>query len=96
MHYILFYDYVPDVVEKRAPHRAGHLQLIKTSFDAGELTLAGAFTEPVDGAAIVFRSEDAAQRFVEADPYVARGVVNAWRIRKWQTVIGDGAVPPQL
>ncbi len=96
MHYILFYDYAPDVVEKRGPFRAAHLKRIIESFEAQDLVLGGAFAEPLDGAALVFRSEDSATRFAEADPYVTGGVVTTWRVRKWQTVIGDGAKPPQL
>lgn len=95
MHYILFYDYVADVAEKRAPYRAAHLKMLTAAFDANEVALGGAFAEPLDGAAIVFRSAEAAERFAKADPYVVGGVVTNWRVRKWQTVVGDGAVPPQ-
>lgn len=96
MHYILFYDYVPDVAEKRVPHRAGHITLLKDSFDAGEMVIGGAFAEPLDGAALVFRSQEAAERFAGVDPYVQHGVVTKWQVRKWQTVVGDGAQLPPL
>jgi uncharacterized protein YciI len=94
MHYILFYEYVADAAEKRTPFRGEHLKLAKQAFDANDLVLAGAFAEPLDGAALVFRSAEAAEKFVQIDPYVKGGVVTSWRVRKWQTVIGDGAVPP--
>ena len=96
MHFILFYDYVPDALEKRAPHRSNHLKLIQAAFDANDLVLAGALVEPLDGAALVFRSAEAAEHFAQADPYVTGGVAKSWRVRKWQTVIGDGAAMPPL
>jgi hypothetical protein len=42
---------------------------------------------------LVFRgpSADAAEAFAKADPYVRNGVVKQWRVRKWNTVVGDGA-----
>ncbi len=97
-HFILFYEVVPDYVERRVPFRAEHLALAKAAAERGELRLGGAYTEPADGAVLVFRGEDdgAARRFVEADPYVRNGLVTAWRIRSWTVVVGadhDGPVP---
>ena len=54
LHYILFYDYVDDAVTKRAPFRAAHLDYARKSYERGELILAGAFADPVDGAVLVF------------------------------------------
>ena len=90
--FVLLYDYVENVVEKRAPFRADHLALANEYLDRGELVMAGAFADPVDGAAFVFSVEDRArvEAFVAADPYVANGLVPAWRIREWTVVIsGD-------
>ncbi len=52
--------------------------------------LAGAFADPVDGAALVFQADDASvvEAFVAADPYVREGLVTNWRIRPWTVVIG--------
>jgi hypothetical protein len=90
MHYILFYDVVDDYVERRAPFREAHLKLAMQAHERGELVLAGALAEPVDGAVLVFRGEspESAEAFVKADPYVANGLVKTWRVRKWTTVIG--------
>ena len=84
MHTILFYDVVDDYVERRAPFRAEHLELGRQAQERGELVLAGALAEPVDGAVLVFRGEspDAAVAFAKADPYVRNGLVKAWRVRK--------------
>ena len=53
-HFLLFYDYVENVVERRAPHREAHLALLGEYVDRGEVVLGGAFANPTDGAAIVF------------------------------------------
>lgn len=89
MHYILFYDAVDDYVEKRGQFRETHLKLARQAHERGELILAGALAEPVDGAVLVFRGEspESAEAFARADPYVANGLVKAWRVRKWTIVI---------
>ena len=54
MHYLLFYDVVADYVELRAAFRAEHLALAKAAHARGELFLAGALSEPTDGAVFIF------------------------------------------
>ena len=89
-HYVLFYDYVEGIEEKRAPFRADHLAHAGAAHDRGEMLLAGAWAAPVDGAAFVFRVDDVARvdAFARADPYVANGLVRGWRVREWTVVIG--------
>lgn len=100
MHYILFYDYVSDYLEKREPLRAAHFAHAKPFLDRGELFLAGAFANPADGAALVFdcNGPNVAERFAENDPYVVNGIVTAWRVREWTTVAGRNAAvkPPEF
>jgi hypothetical protein len=93
MHFILFYEVVPDYVEKRTPFRAVHLDLVEETYHRGDLVMAGALADPADGAVFVFRTQQAAEAFAHADPYVANGLVKSWRVRKWTTVVGDGASP---
>ena len=75
MHYLLFYDVVADYVELRAAFRAEHLALAKAAHARGELFLAGALSEPTDGAVFIFTGRDAARLFAESDPYVKNGLV---------------------
>lgn len=90
MYFLLIYDYVPNIVERRKPHRDAHLKLASEWVDRGELVLGGAFAEPADGAVLAFKVEDRKQveEFVARDPYVANGLVTAWRIRPWMVVVG--------
>lgn len=90
MYFLLFYDYAENAVERRAPFRDAHLALAGEWIERGELLLGGAFADPVDGAVLVFKAKDRAEveAFVARDPYVANGVVTAWRIRPWTVVVG--------
>jgi hypothetical protein len=90
MHYLLFYDYVDNIVERRAPHRDAHLKLARESAARGELRMGGAFSDPIDGALLLFEAKDASvvENFVKNDPYVAAGLITRWRIRPWTVVVG--------
>lgn len=85
---LLLYDYVDDIVERRAPFREAHLALISEAHDRGVVLMAGALVDPVDGAAIVFTTDDrgVVEDFVSKDPYVQGGLVRSWRIRSWNVV----------
>ena len=90
MYYLLFYDYVEGMLSKRDPFLPGHLAHATASVDRGQLKMAGAFRDPVDGAVFVWTTDDPGviERFVEDDPYVQNGLVTAHRIRPWNVVIG--------
>ncbi len=87
-HQLLRYDYVPDILERREPHRERHLALVRRWKDEGQLVMAGPLGNPPHGAAFVFEVEDpaAVEPFVEADPYVAAGLVSGWRIEPWKLI----------
>lgn len=96
MHYLLFYEYAPDYLERRSQFRDQHMALAKASMDRGEFFLSGAFASPADGAAIVFKgsSQDVAESFAREDPYVIHGLVTSWYVREWTTVAGKDAAQP--
>lgn len=91
MYYLLFYDYVENAVERRAPHREEHLRLAREAVARGELVMGGALAEPVDGAVLLFKADTAGvvEAFVRSDPYVVHGVVSRWRVRPWTVVVGS-------
>ena len=96
MHFLLIYDFVPDYLERRPAHRSDHLRLAWEAERRGELLLAGALAEPVDGAILLFQGENdgAARAFAERDPYVRSGLVRHWSVRPWTTVVGQMAATP--
>jgi hypothetical protein len=91
MHYLLFYDVVPDYVERRTAFRGAHLAHARQAVERGDLVLGGALAAPADGAVLVFKgsSPAAAEAFARTDPYVLNGLVTSWRVREWTTVVGD-------
>ena len=93
MHYLLFYEGMPDYEERRKPFRGDHLRHARTAVERGELVLGGAYANPVDGALLLFRSDSpaAVEQFAKRDPYVVNGVVKRWSIREWTTVVGETA-----
>ncbi len=96
MHYLLCYDLAPDYLERRGQFRTPHLQLAWEAQERGELVLAGALSEPADMAILMFQgdSPEAAERFAKADPYVTEGLVVSYKVRTWNTVVGDQAFSP--
>ncbi|KAJ9461141.1 hypothetical protein DIPPA_28922 [Diplonema papillatum] len=88
-YHVLFYKYVDDIVEKRAPHRAAHLEHATRSKSEGKVVMGGAFQPPTDGAMLIFKAEmKEIEEFVAKDPYVANGLVTSWHIKPWTVVIG--------
>ena len=90
-YYALIYQVVENYVERRAPFRELHLREAKAATERGELLLAGAFANPVDGALLIFRadSRDVPESFARKDPYVLNGLVTKWEVRDWTVVIGS-------
>ena len=91
MYYLLLYDVVEDYLERRAPLRDSHLSQAREAQERGELVMAGAFGEPIEGAALVFRGDSpaAAEHFAQSDPYVQQGLVTRWRVQPWHVVVGS-------
>ena len=87
--FVLHYDYVEDIVERRAPHREEHLAYAGRFRDEGRIVMAGAVGDPPHGALFVFRVDDVAEAeaFADGDPYVREGLVTGWRVEPWSVVI---------
>ena len=95
-HYLLFYSYVDQFLERRPPFREAHLAHAWSACERGVLRLAGALADPADAAVLWFEGEspDVAIDFVRNDPYVHNGLVSSWKIREWTTVVGASASSP--
>ena len=87
-YFALFYDYVDNVVERRAPHRPAHLELYRRWRGEGRLVMGGALGDPPHGALIVFDVESGAdvEEFAAADPYVLNGIVVERHVEPWAVV----------
>jgi uncharacterized protein YciI len=84
---VLHYDYVTDMVERRAPFRDDHLAYVQNAKERNELVNAGAF-DGGQGALLVFAPdmEQAATKFAADDPYMAAQLITSWRVGTWNVV----------
>jgi uncharacterized protein len=87
--FVLIYEYVPDMIERRVPYREAHLALLRELHDRGEVYMAGAIGDPVNGGLIIFcgETDQAAHDFVAADPFGAAGLVVSHRIVPWSVSV---------
>jgi uncharacterized protein YciI len=95
-HFLLFYEGAPDYLERRPQFRSDHLRHAWAAQERGEIVVAGALANPVDGAVLMFAGENSstAEAFARGDPYVINGLVRRWYVREWTTVVGDIAAGP--
>jgi uncharacterized protein YciI len=84
---LLRYEYVEDIVERRAPHREAHLAWIARWKEDGQLVMAGAVGDPPTGGLLVFRDGADVEAFARDDPYAAAELVTAWRVEPWNVVV---------
>ena len=93
MYYLLLYNVVDDFVNRRTSFQNDHLKVVRQAHEHGDLMMAGALSEPVEGAALLFRANDKTvpERFAREDPYVKNGLVKEWRALSWN--VGGGGEP---
>lgn len=82
-HTVVIYDYVPDVVGRRAPHREAHLAYLAEWHADGRLLAAGVLGDPPTGALFLLRADADADAMIAGDPYIAAGIVTASRVLPW-------------
>ncbi|KAK8791155.1 hypothetical protein WA158_005786 [Blastocystis sp. Blastoise] len=87
-YYLLFYKYVPGILEKRGPFRPGHLANAKEYHAKGKCLQVGAYANPPDGACFMFKCKrpEEIKEFVANDPYYQNGLVTEYEIRDWCVV----------
>jgi uncharacterized protein YciI len=95
-HFLLFYTYGDDYLERRGSLRPAHLEKAWAAVASGDMVLGGALADPADTGVLLFKGETAAvaEDFAHNDPYVLNGLVRSWRVREWTTVVGDLAATP--
>lgn len=87
--YVLNYKYVSDMATKRTNYREGHLTLLKSLQSKNQLVAAGAFLPNIDGGMFIFKGDKkVVEDFVQADPYVAAGLVTEVVINEWSIAVG--------
>jgi uncharacterized protein YciI len=88
--FVVTYRYVPDMEQRRTPHRPDHLDWIRGLAAAGTVLLAGATLDPVDTAILIFRAADgyAVRRLLLDDPYARANLIVDAAVRPIGLAVG--------
>ena len=97
MLYVIYAEDIADSLEKRLSVRPAHLARLQLLQDEGRLLTAGpmpavASSDPgaagFSGSTVIaeFESQEAAQAWADADPYVAAGVYDNVKVRPYKKV----------
>ncbi len=86
MKYVIYYGPATDASKARALF-ADHREKWDKHQKDGTLLMIGPFTNPEEGAMGVFTTREAAQAFIDEDPFVTQGVVSSWKISEWREAI---------
>ena len=84
---VMFYEVAPDGLPKARMHYEAHRARLNDFHGRGSLLMAGPFANPAEGAMGVFTSREAAEEFIQGDPFVINGVVAKWSLRDWNEVL---------
>ncbi|EGZ18772.1 hypothetical protein PHYSODRAFT_499822 [Phytophthora sojae] len=87
--FILRYEYVDDIFERRAPFRSQHLEHAQSAKKNGHLVMGGALANPPDAAVVVFNAADQqlVEDFAKEDPYALNDLVTSYSVREWTVVV---------
>lgn len=66
---------------------AAHSARLDDFHTRGVLLMAGPLGNPPEGALAIFTTREAAEEFIEGDPFVTNGVVGTWRVVEWQEAL---------
>jgi uncharacterized protein len=86
--YVVFYESADNACDLAPIHFPAHDKRLEEFRARGELLLVGTFADPMtDGSMSVFRTREAAERFVAGDPFRTEGVIRAWHIKEWHETL---------
>ncbi|MGA2109181.1 MAG: YciI family protein [Syntrophorhabdales bacterium] len=83
MKIVCFYEMAPDALSKVMEHYPVHRARLDEFYARGVLLAAGPLGNPPEGAMAVFTTREAAEEFVQGDPFVVNGLVSKWRLVEW-------------
>lgn len=93
-YYLLTYNYVPDMLKKRTPHRDTHIAYA-IAFESKGLLLGGALQNPIDSGILLFYSDESTVRaYAENDPYFKNNLITSYSIR--EIMLAFGSIKPKI
>lgn len=89
--HLLTYEYPPDMLERRGPHREAHFAQAAEWEAEGKLLLVGATGDPPNGAILIFDcSAEEAEAYAQSDPYALAGLITSYRVEPMAAVAFPG------
>jgi hypothetical protein len=73
----------PDALSKVMTHFPAHRARLDEFHTRGVLLAAGPLGNQPEGALAVFTTREAAEEFIQGDPFVTHGLVSKWRLVEW-------------
>ncbi|MGE3959329.1 MAG: YciI family protein [Vicinamibacterales bacterium] len=86
MKIVSFYDVAPDALPKLMAHFPAHRARLEDFHARGLLVAAGPLGNPPTSAMGIFVSREAAEEFIQGDPFVTNGLVSQWRLLEWNAL----------
>ncbi len=90
LYYVVFmtttYGSFAEAQEAAARDIAAHVARSERMHEQGTVVMAGAFLDRPDeplSTMVVLTSREAAEDYIQGDPFVVKGKVSAWHIREW-------------
>lgn len=83
MKIVSFYEVAPAALAKIKEHFPAHRARLDEFHARGVLIAAGPLGNPPTSAMGIFTSREAAEEFINGDPFVTNGIVTEWRLVEW-------------
>ena len=94
MKIVMHYEVAPDGMAKAQANITAHRARLNEFHVGGVLLMAGPFANPLEGAMGVFTNREAAEEFIQGDPFVINRVVSKWTLWEWNEVLVQHAPNP--
>ena len=86
MKIVSFYEVAEGAGPGLMKHFPAHRARLDEFHDKGVLLAAGPLGNPPAGAMAIFTTREAAEEFIQGDPFVTNGLVKSWRLEEWNAV----------
>ena len=103
--FLLRYNFVPSILEKRGPFRQEHLEYAQSFVDNGVMIAGGAHRgvsgmgkeEEPTGGLLLFKANDVSlvSDFANGDPYVINHLVSSWDVQEWVIAVSSKILEEQ-
>ena len=85
--FVMFYEPSPEDLVKAPAHLPAHRDRLDQFCARGTLVMAGPLLDGTNRALGVFTTREAAEDFIQGDPFVVHGVVKRWTVVEWNDVL---------